>query len=68
MLARLDEIEADLITSRDKAVAEGWHGEIEGLDLTLSFLRDKRAHAQRFTRRAQLGIPAVRTTHLPGQS
>jgi hypothetical protein len=37
----------------------GWHGEIEGLDLTLSFLRNKRAHTQRFTRRVQLGLPTV---------
>jgi Phage integrase family len=35
-------------------------GEIEGLDLTLSFLRNKRAHTQRFTRRVQLGLPTVR--------
>jgi len=60
MLARLDDIETDLLTRRDQAAAEGWHGEIEGLDLTLSFLRDKRAHVQQFTRRAQLGIPAYR--------
>jgi integrase len=59
MLARLDEIEADLLTRRERAQAEGWHGEIEGLDLTLSFLRNKRAHTQRFTRRVQLGLPAV---------
>jgi hypothetical protein len=68
LLARLDDIEADLLTRRDKAAAEGWHGEIEGLDLTLSFLRDKRSHTQRFTRRAQLGIPSVRTTQRPRQS
>ena len=59
MLARLDEIEADLLARRDRAQAEGWHGEIEGLDLTLSFLRQKRAHTQRFTRRVQLGLPTV---------
>ncbi len=60
MLARLDDIEADLLARRERARAEGWRGEIEGLDLTLSFLRNKRAHTQRFTRRAQLGLPAVR--------
>jgi len=60
MLARLDEIEADLLARRERAQAEGWRGEIEGLDLTLSFLRSKRAHTQRFTRRAQLGMPAMR--------
>ena len=59
MLARLDDIEADLLARRERARAEGWRGEIEGLDLTLSFLRNKRAHTQRFTRRVQLGLPAV---------
>lgn len=59
MLARLDEIEADLLARRERAQAEGWRGEIEGLDLTLSFLRSKRAHTQRFTRRVQLGMPVV---------
>lgn len=59
MLARLDEIETDLLTRRERAQDEGWRGEIEGLDLTLSFLRNKRAHTQRFTRRVQLGLPAV---------
>ncbi len=62
MLARLDEIEADLLTRRERAQTEGWHGEIEGLNLTLSFLRNKRAHTQRFTRRVQLGLP---TMHQP---
>ena len=59
MLARLDEIEADLLARRERAQAEGWRGELEGLDLTLSFLRNKRAHTQRFTRRVQLGLPTV---------
>jgi len=62
MLVRLDEIEADLLARRERAQAEGWRGEIEGLDLTLSFLRNKRAHTQRFTRRVQLGLP---TMHQP---
>ena len=44
----------------ERAPAEGWRGEIEGLDLTLSFLRNKRAHTQRFTRRVPLGLPALR--------
>ena len=34
MLARLDEIEAELLARRERAASEGWHGEIEGLDLT----------------------------------
>jgi integrase len=59
MMARLDEIEADLLARRERAHAEGWRGEIEGLDLTLSFLQNKRAHTRRFTRRVQLGLPTV---------
>lgn len=47
MLARLDELEGDLLARRDRAQAEGWLGELEGLDLTLSFLRQKREQAQR---------------------
>jgi hypothetical protein len=66
MLARLDEIEADLLARRERAQAEGWRGEIEGLDLTLSFLRNKRAHTQRFTRRVQLGLPTC-TSRQPGK-
>jgi len=46
MLPRLDELETDLITRRERAVDEGWHGEIEGIDLTLTFLRSKRVQAQ----------------------
>jgi hypothetical protein len=60
MLARLDEIEDDLLNRRERAANEGWLGEIEGLGLTLSFLRAKRAHTQRFTRRVQLCLPASR--------
>ncbi len=60
MLPRLDEIESDLLIRRERAGAEGWHGEIEGIDLTLSFLRSKRTRTQRFTRRVQLGLPQLR--------
>ena len=62
MLPRLDEIEADLIARRSRADRRGWHGEIEGIDLTLTFLRGKRAQAQRAatTRPVSLGMPAVR--------
>lgn len=61
MLARLEEIEADLILRRKHAEAEGWLGEIEGTDLPLTFLRDKRAEAQRIQQREpiHLGLPAV---------
>jgi hypothetical protein len=40
--------QADLILRRKHAEAEGWLGEIEGIHLTLTFLRDKRAEAPRF--------------------
>lgn len=60
MLHRLDEIESDLLARRERAEAERWRGEIEGIDLTLSFLRSKRTHTQRFTRRVQLGLPSSR--------
>jgi hypothetical protein len=47
MLPRLDELESDLITRRGRAQAEGWLGELEGIDLTLAFLNQKREQAQR---------------------
>jgi site-specific recombinase XerC len=47
MILRLDELEADLIARRDRAEAEGWKGEIDGLELTLGHLRDKRGRAAR---------------------
>jgi hypothetical protein len=54
MLPRLDELEQDLLTRRRRAVEEDWRGEIEGLDLTLTFLRSKRARSQH---NARLGSP-----------
>lgn len=64
MLSRLDELEQDLLARRGRAVEEGWRGEIEGLDLTLTFLRSKRARAQRTARlgtpsQVDLGMPAL---------
>jgi hypothetical protein len=61
MLPRLDEIETDLLTRRARAEAEGWLGEIEGIDLTLTFLRQKREETRRLARIApiDLGIPAM---------
>jgi hypothetical protein len=47
MLPRLDELEEDLLARRGRAIEESWKGEIEGLDLTLTFLRSKRAQTQR---------------------
>lgn len=62
MLARLFELEADLLQRRTQAEAEGWIGEIEGIDLTLTFLRAKRDETQRRAERpaVHLGIPARR--------
>ena len=59
MLPRLDEIEADLLGRRARAEAEGWLGEIEGIDLTLTFLRQKRDQTRRLARIAplDLGMP-----------
>lgn len=61
MLPRLDEIEADLLARQARAEAEGWLGEIEGIDLTLSFLRQKRDETRRLARIApiDLGMPAA---------
>ena len=62
MLPRLDELEADLEDRKTRATAEGWLGEIEGLDRTLQCLRDKRADALRITRatrRVDLVMPKL---------
>lgn len=58
MLPRLDEIETDLLTRRSRAETEGWLGEIEGIDLTLEFLRGKRNEAERAA--TFIGLPAMR--------
>lgn len=50
MLPRLDDLEVDLEQGRVRATAEGWLGEIECIDRTLSCLRDKRVDALRLTR------------------
>jgi hypothetical protein len=62
MLPRLDEIEDDLLSRRGRAAHEGWLEEVEGLDLTLTFLQQKREQSQRLTRIApvSLGMPGVR--------
>ena len=57
------ELEADLRQRRDRAVSEGRLGEIEGIDLTLRFLADKRSQTHRLTKitgRVDLGAPALR--------
>jgi hypothetical protein len=69
MLPRLDELEADLLARRQRAIDEGWRGVVEGLDLTLRFLRSKRAQAHRAaaTGRVDLGMPSLPRQH-PGRS
>ncbi len=60
MIGRLDELEADLIARRNRAHREGWLGEIEGLNLTLSHLRGKRDQTRRLARATglvQLDLP-----------
>ncbi|MGR7003166.1 recombinase [Yinghuangia aomiensis] len=61
MLPRLDEPEEDLAARRRRAIEEGWQGEFEGLDLTLTFLRSKREQTRRLERHGpvSLGFPAV---------
>jgi hypothetical protein len=61
MLPRLEEIETDLLARRTRAEAERWLGEIEGIDLTLTFLRAKRDETRRLARVApvDLGIPQL---------
>ena len=57
MIGRLDELEANLIARRGRAHREGWLGEIEGLDLTLSRLRGKREQTRRLARATGLVEP-----------
>ncbi|MFD8292452.1 tyrosine-type recombinase/integrase [Streptomyces lavendulae] len=62
MLPRLAEIEKDLVLRRKRAEEEQWLGEIEGIDITLTFVRTKQADAARLSRRSPvvLGIPTTR--------
>lgn len=64
MLPRLDEIETDLLARRARADAEGRLGETEGIDLTLTFLRQKRDQTRRLAKIApiDLGMPDIRST------
>jgi hypothetical protein len=63
MLPRLSELETDLQVRRDRASAEGWLGEIEGIDLTLRMLREKQAAAERL---ATSGTSGVVDLGMPG--
>jgi hypothetical protein len=47
MLTRLDELETDLLSRRVRAEREGWFGEIDGINLTLRFLQQKRDQTRR---------------------
>jgi integrase len=63
MIGRLDDLEADIIARRSRAHREGWLGEIEGLDLTLSHLRGKRDQTRRLARATglvELDVPVRR--------
>ncbi|WP_197540199.1 tyrosine-type recombinase/integrase [Saccharothrix espanaensis] len=64
MLPRLDEIEEDLLARRARAERESWLGEVEGIDLTLALLRQKREETNRLARIApvNLGIPSIQPT------
>ena len=75
MLGRLDEIHTDLLARRAHAETQGWLGEIEGIDLTLRFLAEKRAETQRLAHvdRDQdtvtvLGMPTHRSTSMSNAS
>ena len=59
MLPRLEELEADLLARRAHVEAEGWLGELEGINLTVTFLRAKRQQGQRLARTGpvHLGLP-----------
>lgn len=57
--------EADLLTRRIRAESEGWLGEIEAIDLTRAFLRDKRKQAEHAT--TPLGMPTRKQLLKPRQ-
>ncbi|MGV0109001.1 tyrosine-type recombinase/integrase [Arthrobacter sp. CP30] len=61
VLPRLQDIEEDLHQRRARAKAEGWEGEIEGIDLTMRLLQEKIAEASRTPRATLLGMPKVRS-------
>ncbi|TLQ48699.1 recombinase [Streptomyces marianii] len=63
MLLRLAELEEDLLARRKRAEEEQWPGEIDGIDMTITFLRTKQAEAARLTHRptVHLGLPRPRS-------
>jgi hypothetical protein len=59
---RLTEIRDNLTARIAEAEREGWHGEIEGLKISLAGAHDKLTQISRRTSRAtDLGIPAIPT-------
>ncbi|MET7519405.1 recombinase [Streptomyces sp. NPDC005480] len=56
MLPRLDELEKDLVMRRKRAEEGQWLGEIEGIDLALTFLRTEQAEAIRSRRRTTVDL------------
>jgi hypothetical protein len=54
-------LDANLLARRVRAEHEAWLGEVEGIDLTLTFLRQKREEPERRARitPVELGIPVV---------
>jgi hypothetical protein len=64
MLRRLDELKNDLVLRRTRAEHEGWLGEVDGIDRTLTFLHAKRVEAQRLLHRpvVALGLPSSPAT------
>lgn len=60
-LPRLDEIEEDLLARGARAEHEGWLGEVGGIDLALTFLREKREATKWLARVApvDLGIATI---------
>ncbi|MET7971029.1 tyrosine-type recombinase/integrase [Micromonospora sp. NPDC005305] len=66
-LPRLAELEKDLVLRRERAQAEGWIGEFEGIDLTLRFLADKQQQAnrlQKITGTVGPGMPSPRPVEI----
>ncbi len=68
MITRLDELEDDLLQRRQRAETERWAGEIEGIDMTLIFLRAKRDDAKRRLQRptVTLGLPITPRRQVKG--
>ena len=60
MLTRLDELETDLVDRRARAQREGWLGEVDGVDVTLRSLQQKRDQTRRADRVTALTLGPTR--------